>query len=381
MKWVKLFLLWFGIFFILSIIFSIIFTIGNFNPDYIAYIVFPLSLILVKPIKNKINNFKQKLEVERKKQKEEYEAILQELSELLEVSISDLKDKKIEENLKIKFVELINKDKILPSDLGQKLKRLKVNPKNLGKQILEHLVEIYIADGILTEEEEKKLTNVINIFELSEKDLEKIYSKKVRQFFEQKLKKFLEDGMLSPEEKEEIEKLVSGLKIKLSEEDRAYLEKANRIWEILNGKLTPIPCPINLQKNEECYYHIENVEMKKWGKERVSYGGVGVSIKVAKGVRLYTGSGGSTTKDTLKTEDIGEIFITNKRIIFVGNKKTTSIKWDKILDVNIFEGGFGLSPMIEVKRETGSAIIFDLPKKADPHILSAIINRILKADF
>jgi len=63
----------------------------------------------------------------------------------------------------------------------------------------------------------------------------------------------------------------------------------------------------------------------------------------------------------------------------MGDKKTTSIRWDKVLDINIFEGGFGLSPMMEIKRETGSAIIFDFPKKADPHILSAIINRILKS--
>lgn len=77
----------------------------------------------------------------------------------------------------------------------------------------------------------------------------------------------------------------------------------------------------------------------------VGYSGrsAGVSFRVAKGVTLRTGGFKAAPKKELVTAAVGDLIITNKRIIFAGDKKSLSISLDNLVAVDRANGGFNFS--------------------------------------
>ena len=344
-------------------------------------IAFPTSMILAIPVAFFLT--KRKLQKSAEKEEKLNEA-KKKLSEIISMDVSniDFKNmfKNVQEKEQIKSAIFSNLYSYALKQDWDKFKELLELSKELGISIdkidlYEKLIEIFIRDGQLSENEKEILLKVKDILGISDKDAKKLYSMIVTNFISNELKKIFEDNMVTPEEKEYIERLTKGLNIELDEKTRKRIEDLHSVYLLMNQPLSPIPCPINLQKNEECYFEIPRAELQKWKKERVSYGGVGLSFRVAKGVRFYTGTGRVTSsQDVLKTEDIGSIYITNKRFIFVGQKKTTSIKLDKILDFNIYED----EGMIEIKKETGPALIFRPLTDVNFFYLSAVLNRLMR---
>ena len=346
-------------------------------------IAFPTSMILAIPVAFFLT--KRKLQKSAEKEEKLNEA-KKKLSEIISIDVSniDFKNmfKNVQEKEQIKSAIFSNLYSYALKQDCDKFKELLELSKELGISIdkidlYEKLIEIFIRDGQLSENEKEILLKVKDILGISDKDAKRLYSMIVTNFISNELKKIFEDNMVTPEEKEYIERLTKGLSIELDEKTRKRIEDLHSVYLLMNQPLSPIPCPINLQKNEECYFEIPRAELQKWKKERVSYGGVGLSFRVAKGVRFYTGTGRVTSsQDVLKTEDIGSIYITNKRFIFVGQKKTTSIKLDKILDFNIYED----EGMIEIKKETGPALIFRPLTDVNFFYLSAVLNRLMRGE-
>ena len=344
-------------------------------------IAFPTSMILAIPAAFFLT--KRKLQKSAKKEERLNEA-KKKLSEIISIDVSniDFKNmfKNVQEKEQIKSAIFSNLYSHALKQDWDKFKELLELSKELGISIdkidlYEKLIEIFIRDGELSESEKEILLKVKDILGISDKDAKKLYSMIVTNFISSELRKIFEDNMVTPEEKEYIKRLTKGLNVELDEKTRKRIEDLYSVYLIMNQPLSPIPCPINLQKNEECYFEIPRAELQKWKKERVSYGGVGLSFRVAKGVRFYTGTGRITSsQDVLKTEDTGSIYITNKRFIFVGQKKTTSIKLDKILDFNIYED----DGMIEIKKETGPALIFRPLTDVNLFYLSAVLNRLMR---
>lgn len=71
----------------------------------------------------------------------------------------------------------------------------------------------------------------------------------------------------------------------------------------------------------------------------------------------------------LRLLDSGTLYLTNKRIIFLGHKKNSNIKLDKILSVTPYSNG------IEVVKDAGRNPIFLVPSNAD--ILSLTLSRMI----
>ncbi len=339
------------------------------------------AILLAIPASIFLTRVKSKKDVE--KQKEENE-LKKKLSDFISMDVNniDFKNmfKDVKEKEKIKSAVFSNLYSCVLNQDWDKFKELLYISKELNISIdkiklYEQLIETFIRDGKLSEKEKEILLQVKDILNIDDKAAKKLYSRIVIEFITRELKKIFEDNMVTPEEKEYIERLTKGLNIDLDEKTKKRIEDLYSVYLIMNQPLEPISCSINLQKNEECYFEIPQAQLQKWKKERVSYGGVGLSFKVAKGVRFYTGTGRITSsQDVLKTEDTGAIYITNKRWIFVGNKKTITIKLDKILDFNIYED----SGLIEIKKDTGPALIFKPLIDTNYFKLSAVLNKLMK---
>lgn len=99
---------------------------------------------------------------------------------------------------------------------------------------------------------------------------------------------------------------------------------------------TPTDTVIVLKKNEIPIYKINKVFLSEPRAVRTSNGRYGgTSVRVMKGVTVHSGRSTSQSEshDVIKRIDNGDLLITNQRIIFLGNNRTTNIDMKKIIAI------------------------------------------------
>lgn len=135
----------------------------------------------------------------------------------------------------------------------------------------------------------------------------------------------------------------------MSDEKQRKVDMEKWMNEIRNGrapiKFIGIPSPILLRKGEELKAAIPHVSLREPRSVRVSSGGYGgPSFRIAKGVYFRVGGFGSRSEshEEIKIIDEGILTLTNKRIVFSGQKRTLNIKLDKIISVEPYSDGIAL---------------------------------------
>ncbi|MGL4977891.1 MAG: hypothetical protein ACRC5G_07735 [Cetobacterium sp.] len=188
------------------------------------------------------------------------------------------------------------------------------------------------------------------------------------------ISRIIEDERIDYKELEGLDNIILLLEYNLTNEMKFQVQKFKKFYEIEQGNLESIECRINLNKNEKCYYKANNVE---WMEERsvtqrINYHGPRMRIKIAKGLYYTAGSSkvNVVKKDILQTIDVGDLYFTDKRIIFLGAKGGKNIKNTNILDFDIFSNG------IQVFKTTGKPPILTL--KNDVDLAALILNRLLE---
>lgn len=117
------------------------------------------------------------------------------------------------------------------------------------------------------------------------------------------------------------------------------------LWRIENGQFPTISVPIALQRGETCYFSCTAGWHELRTKTvRVNYSGVSTSIRICKGVRFRVGSvtPQRVTRDELTHIDDGTLYITNKRIIFDGQRKNSTIRHSALLGLEMYRDGIVL---------------------------------------
>jgi len=171
----------------------------------------------------------------------------------------------------------------------------------------EKAVERAFDDGVLTEDEEENLTNLMKHFSLSQAQLDN-------------------NGAYT--------KIVKGAVL------RDIFEGTIPERVKVDGSL-----PFNLQKTEKIIWVFQDVDYYEQ-KKRTQYvgGSQGVSIRIAKGVYYRTGAFRGERVESHETihADTGLLGVTNKHIYFSGGSKSFRIRHDKIVSFEPFADGIGL---------------------------------------
>lgn len=121
--------------------------------------------------------------------------------------------------------------------------------------------------------------------------------------------------------------------------------------------LSPIPqsnVPIILKKNEVCYTGTGNIQFWEDRAVRKTGGGYGgFGFRVMKGVSFRVGKFGATGESHMERRhiDTGNVFVTNKRFIFVGSSKSIDVPLNKVLSVEPFSDGVGIARSNKQKTE------------------------------
>lgn len=179
--------------------------------------------------------------------------------------------------------------------------------KNLAVQAWVLMVDRYLEDGILSDDEERSLTRFRTHFALDDAALDR-------------------NGALT------------------------RCAKAGVLRDLVNGVL-PQRLPfqpgalVNLQKNERVIWAFPNTRYLEDKTRREMRGtSHGVSIRVMKGVYYRVGaSKGRAVEFTERQHvDTGDLVITNKHLIFAGPTKSVRVPHSKIVAIQPYEDGFGI---------------------------------------
>lgn len=232
-----------------------------------------------------------------------------------------------------------------------------------------------LSDGMLTDSEWLYLEKLSSDLNINEKARKEIYIQEAQLKFQSMLDNFTSDGMLSPDEESKLETFRKSLSasLKFDFNTANALQKYKLMWQIRCGELPVVDPEISLQRGEICHYTTE-CEWHEMRKLRVgtSYAGPTMRMKIAKGIyyRMGTLAHAPVTVDSIVKIDVGRVFVTNKRIVFMGANKNVTVKLDKILDIETF------SDAVKIEKDTGrSPYLFT----DDPVFLAAFIARLIEA--
>ncbi len=187
--------------------------------------------------------------------------------------------------------------------------------------------------------------------------------------------KIISDQRISPQEREALDQLCKGLDVSpvFDSDSKKTLERFENLWQIENGSLPTYGTDIILQKDETCHYKgsakLFEIRTKTTG---VKYGGLSTRLRITKSLYYRAGNIKTTreTKDVMTLIDSGDLYVTNKRILFNGDKSNKIIRYSQIIDLTPYTDGVG------IVRDTGKESTFQL-SEGDGETLIATITRLI----
>ena len=173
--------------------------------------------------------------------------------------------------------------------------------------MLNQAAENYMKDGLLTDDEEKRIDEYIFMLGLSTNNLpERYQGSEISRFGQVKMLKQLQKGVVPQ---------------------------------------TNIAAPILLGKDESVLWCYHGVTMWQEKIKREMVGShSGFSFRVMKGVTYRTGGfkGHPVEHSYMDNAGTGSLYITNKHIIFHSTERSTKIPYKKIIGLNPYQDGMGV---------------------------------------
>ena len=236
---------------------------------------------------------------------------------------------------------------------------------NEHKKILDEIVAgIYekglsqvLSDGNIDDHEKKWLEALESDLEISTEIKNRIYQTNVQSLIQNKVTTAISDQMLSEDEEKEIRELANrlGVAVKYDNNTLAQLAKYRLMWRIVFGEAPSDDINLSLKKGEVCYFQTEVgwFEIRRLTK-RVQWSGPRLRFKITRGLSWNMGdySIKAITQDNWTKIDVGQLYLTSKRLIFIGRLKNMSLDLNKIINITqahdgvLIEKDSGRNPFI-----------------------------------
>ncbi len=223
-----------------------------------------------------------------------------------------------------------------------------------------------VRNGKLTVSEEAELKSIQNDYGLTDLAVKLAATAAYQRLYQD----VISDRRVTDDEMKQIHELCS--KLEIPEKEIAptvnTLVRLRFLTQLEDGILPEIEAGIFLKKKEAAHYKTECELLEERTKREYVGGHTGFSIRVAKGVSWRVGGfkGRPIEKTEMVKLDKGTLFVTNKRIIFSGDRKSFSVPYSKLIDIELFTDAVKLNREGKVRRE-----YFVVP---DSEILSKIIT-------
>lgn len=215
-------------------------------------------------------------------------------------------------------------------------------------QELKGILRSALADGTISDNELDRIGGFYKESELSRKEFAAIRDEIYLEFVDL----LLRDHRLSPEEKQSI--LAIAERIGFSRSSLGELKKTFRYFELLHtietSALENLPVAgssrVILKEGEVDYFTaVGSLLEERVVKSEVVGRSHGISIPIMKGIRYRVGQsrGKMVSERGIVPISSGDFTITNRRLVFSGDKKSVNAEFSKLQDIEFFSDGLRFS--------------------------------------
>lgn len=134
------------------------------------------------------------------------------------------------------------------------------------------------------------------------------------------------------------------------------------------GEISRVKVGLNLSKGEECYF-AERTKLREPRAVRVSRHS-GYGVRPLRRVGIFEGESTSESHDEWRTIAHGVLYITNKRLVFAGDKQNRVVKIDEVLSIDTYTNAID----VKTSRRAKSMEFFGLNGQKATDILRALQN-------
>jgi Chloroplast envelope transporter len=277
-----------------------------------------------------------------------------------------------------RFLEKCLDDQVLSSEDWKALHQLKILfgfsdaqvERIHNEMVMRHYrktVEQALTDKKIDSRERSFLKKLQQNLQLLPEVAEQIYRDQAAELVQRTIVTALSDERLSPREEEELESLAHqlGVRIDYDEKTKNMLDRYRLFWLIENGEIPAIDSAIKLGRNEKCFFTADAYWCELESITRTArYGRLD---------RRADDEGDQVQRQIvheLNVKDSGRIYLTNKRILFSGDKRQRSIPLSRIKDFVPMENG------IQIHRMSGNNPFLRFELGVD--VFSLILARMLR---
>lgn len=229
------------------------------------------------------------------------------------------------------------------------------------------------SDGEISHEEERRIKELLMEAELTDKQQSQGFIQAYKKAYEH----IMSDEVVTQQEHEALKRIQRLFNIpsdKISAELQV-LDKHKVLRQIQSGILPTCHTNIILKKGEVAHFsYFADLIEERAVRGRYQGGSAGVSFRVAKGVSFRVGQSRGTYHSDREPVAVssGKLTVTNKRIIFDGDKKGFNITIGQLLSYEVFDNS------ILVKPTRGNPRLVEFKDTSyDPDILDMGINSIV----
>lgn len=214
-----------------------------------------------------------------------------------------------------------------------------------ARRELEQALVQAISDGRLTSSELGDLWERLEELGLDERSWQRLQPR----LYALAIRAVTADRRLTADEEQALQQLADHFGI--PEQVRSYhareLARYRLLAELENGHLPEVePAGMALQRGEVAHW-VEPAELleERVVKRQYEGGSSGFSFRVAKGVYYHVGGHGGRviTETGIVPVSRGDLVITNKRIVFRGDRKNFATPWQKVIDLDMYQNGLRIS--------------------------------------
>ncbi len=229
-----------------------------------------------------------------------------------------------------------------------------------------------VEDGRVSEEETAALLRLRDDLTLGAARAEEIYAGVAKARMKRAYDQALADERLSPEEDAELQEISRSLNVDVQTDanTRRTLDRYRLLWLIENGDVPPIDPGIKLYRGERCYA-MREVEWRELRRVTtgITYAGPTARVRMAKGVYFRMGHlrGMRHSSEMLTRVDSGTLYLTTKRLIFMGPLGNKTVRLNRILTFEPYRDG------IEIQKDAGrNPVLFF---SDDVELFAALLQR------
>lgn len=232
-----------------------------------------------------------------------------------------------------------------------------------------------LLDGVLSDDELSALVARQRALGLSDEDVRFFRN----ELFQMALTAAAADRRVTPKEEESLERIARHFNLAGKiERSREHLARFRLLYEIDQGNLPSVDVSgLVLQRGEVAHWAEPAAILEERVVSREYVGGShGVSFRIAKGVSYRVGAqrGRMVSKTAVVPVSRGALVLTNKRVVFAGDRKSFSHPWARILALNLFEDGAQIS---STTRSAPAVVQFE--NQANAEIVGAVVSQLLTA--